>query len=39
MKEISMDYNRASKENSGIVDSIFVSGLEGVDLKCDLQIV
>jgi len=39
MKELSMDYNRASTEDSGIVDSVFDSGLERVDLKCDLNIV
>jgi len=39
MKELSMDYNRASTEDSGIVDSVFVSGLERVNLKCDLNIV
>ncbi|MEE2844486.1 MAG: hypothetical protein VX761_08245, partial [Planctomycetota bacterium] len=27
MKELSRDYNRSFKEGSGIVDSVFVSGL------------
>jgi len=39
MKELSLDYNPAAKEDLIIVDFILIDQLERVKAKCDLNII
>jgi len=39
MKELSIDYNRDFKEDSGIVDFVLISELARMDFTCDLHMV
>jgi hypothetical protein len=39
IKELSLDYNQAAKEDLIIVDFILIDQLERVKAKCDLNII